>query len=127
MKPKQLYFGECSFWIQLRNLPLECLSVEVGQKLMKVFGDVQEVAIAQLSGNQGRCLRVKVELDITRPLPRGKRASTADWDSLWIPFQYEKLPILCHYCGLIGHDDNVCVAKDRDLHAGLVRDNQYGA
>lgn len=123
MKMEDLYFGECPFWIQLRNVPLECLSVEVGRKLMKVFGDVQEVSIVQLNGNQGRCLRVKVELDITRPLPRGKHASTAEWNSFWIPFQYEKLPIQCHYCGLIGHDDRVCVAKDKDVQAGVMKDN----
>lgn len=127
MKPDQLFFGDCPFWIQVRNLPLECMSIEVGKKMFKAFGAVQEVALAQLSGNRGRCLRVKVELDITKPLPRGKRICSADWEPFWISFQYEKLPILCHYCGLIGHDDKVCVDKDKDLQAGCLRENQFGA
>lgn len=46
--------------------------MEVGKKMMMCFEDVQEAVIAQLSGNQGRCIRVKVEVDITKPLPRGK-------------------------------------------------------
>lgn len=102
VKPSEFDFSESPFWIQLRGLPLEYMSIVVGRKMMAMIGDVQEVHIAQLNGNQGRCIRVKVVVDITKALPRGKRANTMDGKPLWVSFRYEKLPIMCHYCGLVG-------------------------
>ncbi|KAH7864917.1 hypothetical protein Vadar_020800 [Vaccinium darrowii] len=65
------------------------MSMDVGRKMMAGFGEVEEVVMAQLSGNQGRCIRVKVELDITKPLPRAKKVYSADWKSVLVLFQYE--------------------------------------
>ncbi|KAG5525263.1 hypothetical protein RHGRI_031816 [Rhododendron griersonianum] len=73
LRPEQINFSYSPFWIQLRALPLEFMSIEVGRKMIVGFGEVQEVMMAQLHGNQGRCIRVRVELDITKPIPRGKR------------------------------------------------------
>ncbi|KAF7140800.1 hypothetical protein RHSIM_Rhsim06G0055700 [Rhododendron simsii] len=126
IKIDQINFSYCPFWIQLRALPLEFMSVEVGRKMMVGFGDVLEVVMAQLSGNQGRCIRVKVELDITKPLPRGKHVRTADWNPIWVSFRYEKFPYLCHYCGLVGHDDKACMLKYNESKAGIMKVNQYG-
>ncbi|KAE9466937.1 hypothetical protein C3L33_01156, partial [Rhododendron williamsianum] len=126
VKPDQINFSYSPFWIQLRALPLEFMSVEVGRKMMVGFGDVLEVVMAQLSGNQGRCIRVKVELDITKPIPRGKNVRTADWQPIWVSFRYEKFPHLCHYCGLVGHDDKACMLKYNESKAGIMKVNQYG-
>ncbi|KAH7845606.1 hypothetical protein Vadar_004013 [Vaccinium darrowii] len=127
VKPSRIYFSDSPFWIQLRGLPLEYMSVEVGRKMMIGFGDVQEVEVAQLSGKQGRCVQVKVELDITKALPRGKKAMMLNWEPFWVSFRYEKLPIFCHYCGVVGHDDKVCMEKYNDSKGGQVKENQYGA
>ncbi|KAH7855337.1 hypothetical protein Vadar_023843 [Vaccinium darrowii] len=90
------------------------------------LGEVEEVVMAQLSGNQGRCIHVKVELDITKPLPRAKKIYTADWKPILVPFRYEKLPLLCYYYGVVGHDDRACMMKYNDTKAGCVKENQYG-
>ncbi|KAF7143851.1 hypothetical protein RHSIM_Rhsim05G0174100 [Rhododendron simsii] len=126
VKPEQINFSYSSFWIQLRALPLEFMSVEVGKKMMVGFGEVLEVMLGQLHGNQGRCIRVKVELDITKPIPRGKRVCTAEWKPIWVPFRYEKFPLLCHYCGIVGHDDKACLLKYNEAKAGILKENQYG-
>ncbi|KAH7838942.1 hypothetical protein Vadar_032999 [Vaccinium darrowii] len=103
------------------------MSVQVGRSLMKAFGVVQEVMVAQLNGNQGRCICVKVEFDVTKALPRGKRVMSAGWEPFWAPFRYEKLPTLCYYCGIVGHDDKACVLKYKDSKSAVIKDNQYGA
>ncbi|KAE9467037.1 hypothetical protein C3L33_01055, partial [Rhododendron williamsianum] len=126
LRPEQINFSYSPFWIQLRALPLEFMSIEVGRKMMVGFGEVQEVMMAQLHGNQGRCIRVKVELDITKPIPRGKRVCTADWKPIWVSFRYEKFPLLCHYCGIVGHDDKACMLKYNEAKAGILKENQYG-
>ncbi|KAH7836080.1 hypothetical protein Vadar_032512 [Vaccinium darrowii] len=126
LAPNEISFTFSPFWIQLRALPLEFMSVDVGKRMMAGFGDVEEANIAQLSGNQGRCIRVKVELNINKPLPRGKKVYTADWKPIWVPFRYEKRPILCHYCGVVGHDDRACMIKNQEAKDGIVKEDQYG-
>ncbi|KAG5550632.1 hypothetical protein RHGRI_015544 [Rhododendron griersonianum] len=93
IKPEEINFSYSPFWIQLRALPLEFMSVEVGKKMMVGFGEVLEVMMAQLHGNQGRCIRVKVELDITKPIPRGKRVCTADWKPIWVRVWLRASPV----------------------------------
>ncbi|KAH7850130.1 hypothetical protein Vadar_028349 [Vaccinium darrowii] len=124
--PDEINFSYSPFWIQLRALPLEFMSTDVGRRMKAGFRDIEDANIAQLSGNQGRCVRVKVELDIRKPIPRGKKVYTADWKPIWLPFRYEKLPILCHYCGVVGHDDCACVVKHNEVKSGIVKETQYG-
>ena len=31
-----------------------------------------------------------------------------DGKQYWVDFKYERLPIFCHYCGILGHDLNHC-------------------
>ncbi|KAK1647908.1 hypothetical protein QYE76_065713 [Lolium multiflorum] len=61
----------------------------------------------------GRCwgsfLRVRVELDVDKPLRRGvtifsQRRNATDWFDV----QYENLPHFCFSCGLIGHSSVEC-------------------
>ncbi|MFQ6662825.1 hypothetical protein Gotur_030547 [Gossypium turneri] len=47
--------------------------------------------------------RLRVNLDVQRPLRRGIFVSTAYVSKVWIPFKYENLPIFCFGCGRIGH------------------------
>ena len=58
----------------------------------------------------GRFLRIKVKLDITKPLRRGVVVYVRDEDDkpLWCPVEYKFLPNFYYTCGLIGHVDKVC-------------------
>lgn len=49
-------------------------------------------------------MRVRVRIDISRPLRRGVKIILNDaLGGSWIPVQYERLPNFCFYCGIIGH------------------------
>lgn len=50
----------------------------------------------------GAFLRVRILLDITKPLVRG-RLLKVQGRSVWIAFQYEKIPKFCFQCGVIRH------------------------
>jgi hypothetical protein len=59
----------------------------------------------------GRYLRVKVKLDITKPLMRGVTVFVGENEDkpLWCSVEYEfLLPDFCYICGLIGHVDKPC-------------------
>ncbi|KAF7151453.1 hypothetical protein RHSIM_Rhsim02G0183300 [Rhododendron simsii] len=67
-------------------------------------------------------LRVRVEVKITKPLPKGfwfRRAPDSIGD-LWISYKYEKLCDFCYACGRLGHDSKSCkfVSREEGLTSG---------
>ena len=55
-------------------------------------------------------LRVRVILDISKPLSRGRKITLDDGSVGWVSFKYERLPNICSWCECITHGD-----KDYDL------------
>jgi hypothetical protein len=58
----------------------------------------------------GEHLRVKIQIDISKPLSRG-RILKIQGDPVWIAFQYERLPKFCFHCGVIRHGPSGCLTK----------------
>lgn len=75
----------------------------------------------------GNFMRARVEVDITKPLCKGKKISWDQSGESWAAFMYKRLPNTCYWCGLLSHDD-----KDCDLwlsNRGLLRieEQQFGS
>jgi len=47
-----------------------------------------------------------VALPISKPLRHGGFIADSEGGRTWLHFKYERLPIFCHFCGLLGHDFN---------------------
>ncbi|KAH7855056.1 hypothetical protein Vadar_020715 [Vaccinium darrowii] len=117
MVVSELNFTACPFWVQIHGLPVEKLS----RKNAEIIGNQAD--------SDGLCLsrgflRVRVEINIEQPLPkgfwlRGRADSTRD---RWIAFKYEKLPDFCYACGRIGHDNRGC----RFVSSAEGEDSGYG-
>jgi hypothetical protein len=58
----------------------------------------------------GRSLRIRVVIDLFKPLDRG-RALELSGVSCWVPFKYEKLSSFCYRCGRIFHYPKGCPNK----------------
>lgn len=52
-------------------------------------------------------MRVRVAVDVTKPLCRG-RVMTWDGREGWVLFMYERLSKICYWCGRLSHDDKEC-------------------
>lgn len=60
------------FWVQLHKLPLATMNEKVGEQFAASIGHVIRVE-AELDGRAwGRCLRVRVAVDLHKTLLRGK-------------------------------------------------------
>jgi hypothetical protein len=108
--PVQMDFSSSLFWIQVHDMPLICMNREVGYKIGASIGVVEEVDVTGEGVGWGRCLRIRVEVDITKPLERG-RVLDLNGKPIWVSFRYEKLPYFCHFCGRIVHDKESCDGK----------------
>ena len=53
-------------------------------------------------------MRVRVTIDISQPLCRGKVVLLDSGKEMWVPFKYERLPSLCFWCGCLTHHDRDC-------------------
>jgi hypothetical protein len=79
----------------------------VGEKIGESMGKLEDVDVAGDGAGWGRCLRIRVNIDVKKPLDRG-RALNLCGKSSWVTFKYEKLPLFCFNCGCIVHDDQGC-------------------
>lgn len=59
-----------------------------------------EVDVAEKGVQWSKCLRVRVKVDVTKKLLRGKKITIKGDDGRWVYFKYERLPNFCYYCGL---------------------------
>ena len=53
-------------------------------------------------------MRVRVNVDVTNPLSRGRMVSFGQSTEKWVFFKYERLPNLCYWCDCLNHDDRDC-------------------
>jgi hypothetical protein len=86
--PSNLNFDRVSFWIRMLELPLACMGRQVGLRLGSSVGTVDEIDTDKEGIGWGEFLRVKISLDISKPLLRGRKLKY-EGESYWIVFQYE--------------------------------------
>ena len=58
--------------------------------------------------DEGSFIRVRVVIDISRPLCRGRLIALDDGKEHWVLFKYERLTNLCYWCGCTTHIDRDC-------------------
>ncbi|KAE9444865.1 hypothetical protein C3L33_23237, partial [Rhododendron williamsianum] len=103
------------------------LQREVGLKLGAKIGFVDYVAIPATGSKEGRYVRVRVHLNVLSPLKRGCMVKLGSCPAFWVEFRYERLPTLCHYCGLVGHELLDCESRFFDIEENTLQTAQYGA
>ena len=92
------------------QLPLACMGRDMGYKLGSTVGVVEEVDTNEEGFEWGKFLRVRIRINITKPLARGRMLRLKE-RSYWIPFQYEKIPKFCYHCEIIWHGVEGCKKK----------------
>jgi len=123
--PVQMNFSKSPFWIQVHDIPLICMNREVRYKIGGTIGRVEEVDVIGEGLGWGRCLRIRVYLDITKPLERG-RALSLNGKMVWVNFIYEKLPHFCFNYGRIFHNQSLCSESMRSKQTAESSPKQWG-
>ena len=101
------YITPC--WVRVMKLPIGLMNKATGVAIGENLGTFLEVDAEEDELAIGHFLRVKILLDIRKPLQRGVTMElNAKGDKLWCPVVYEFLPNFCYLCGLLGHIDKSC-------------------
>ena len=122
---QNLQFKSTSFWVQIHNLPFSYLSKEVAISIGESLG---AVVVPKDSSKMrgGNFMRVRVMVDITKALCRGRRVSWGSDSDGWVSFKYERLPNICYWCGQLSHDDKDCTLWLQSNGTLAVEDRQFG-
>lgn len=72
-KLAEIQLNEVPFWVQIHGLEFQLLTRYTGEVLGSKIGKVMEIDCEDNSTAWGKCLRVRVMVDITKPLTRGSK------------------------------------------------------
>ena len=103
-----LNYSHASFWVQLHNLLEKSLMCEMGELIGKSIGVVVKVADPEDDGAGGEFLRVRVTLDISKPLPHCSKLKSEGRQLGCVGIKYEHLPNFCYWRGYLTHGEREC-------------------
>ncbi|KAL4282238.1 hypothetical protein GQ457_03G016760 [Hibiscus cannabinus] len=101
-------FLHMCIWVRIHNIPLSLMTTALARVLGASIGKVIMTDTRLVDGNMGEFMRVCVLIDTSKPLRRCVVLSRPDTKASMCPLQYERLPLFCHECGLIGHSVLAC-------------------
>uniref|UniRef100_A0A803PRM8 DUF4283 domain-containing protein n=1 Tax=Cannabis sativa TaxID=3483 RepID=A0A803PRM8_CANSA len=106
--PNQLRYSP--FRIQVHSIPFGQKSLKLAKLIGDEVGDFLEVDKITLFKVSELFLRVRVLIDISKPITRG---IMVDFKSIhrekWLTFKYENLPNICFHCGMFDHTLTKCI------------------
>ena len=125
MPVQELSFDKANFWVQIHNLPFSLMTVEAAVNLGESLGVVAKPKdIAEMRG--GNFMRVRVAVDVTKPLCRGRMITWDHGIEGWMPFMYERLPNIYYWCSHLSHDDKECEVWLSSKGKLAEEEQQYG-
>ncbi len=103
-----LPFSHTSFWVQIHNLPVRRRTEDSAAAIGRTLGQVERVADQNDERGGENCMRVRVRMDITTPLCRGRMIRMDEGKKGWVAFRYERLSNFCYWCGHLDHAQKDC-------------------
>ncbi|TXG51202.1 hypothetical protein EZV62_023726 [Acer yangbiense] len=104
----QLCFNSVEMWVQIHDVPIICMNRRLAKWMAEQIGRVVDIP-TESRDCWGKFLKVKVQIDITKPLKRWLRLRMEQSPAIvMVSLKYERLPEFCYVCGRIGHASKDC-------------------
>lgn len=120
--PTKVDLVEMDFWIQIHDLLVGYMSESVGKQLGNFFGTFPEYDSNNNSSIWREFMRLKVRIDVRRPLKWKKKICKKDKSEVRVHCKYGRLGDFCFICGLLSHTGWFCKKKLDDKGASSARD-----
>jgi sporulation protein YlmC with PRC-barrel domain len=102
------FFNGMHVWAQIHGISELYRKTEVVDDLARRIGKVKEVQMNPKPFFEGNYVRIRVRLEIAKPLMRFVSLSVTGIGRKRFAVKYEKIPYYCKQCGLLGHDHEEC-------------------
>ena len=117
-QPDHVTINQSPFWVRIENLPFNYRSDEIIRALVGNMGEILELEEDVVG--IGRYRRVRVLMDVTKPICRFRRLKDRNGKEFQVDFAYERLPFFCFACGIMGHSERDChVVSEEDKQEGM--------
>ncbi|PPR89919.1 hypothetical protein GOBAR_AA30768 [Gossypium barbadense] len=101
-------FNHMPFWVRIYNIRLERRNQQVGINLGGAIGELLAIDWRDRDGCWIEYIRVRVKLDISKPLRQVIYIVGIDEDEIMCATKYERLPTFCYTCSCRGHHTKKC-------------------
>lgn len=108
--PLRVLLISTPFWVQIHDVPIGLFFENLAIQLDNFIGFFLEYDGSNMGKENPNFMRVRVQVDIRRPLKRKKQVMCC-WRCSYVKFKYECLSLFCFYCERLGHSDSFCEAK----------------
>ena len=108
MMADNVWFDSVALRVQIWGTLFDLVSPKIAEIVGSRLGSVVEVEKKQKFEGQSYFMRVKVAILIAKPIWRRAFLAGSDDKSHWVTFKYERLPLFCHFYGLLDHDLKHC-------------------
>ncbi|KAK3013668.1 hypothetical protein RJ639_008539 [Escallonia herrerae] len=97
------------FWVRVYGLPPNRMTSNNAVTIGKQIGGLVQIERSR-NGNirESGFMRLRVEIELEKPLPKGFALKREGKEDTWIQFRYERLPDFCFRCGFLGHVRKWC-------------------
>jgi hypothetical protein len=120
--PEKIPFNGLYIWAQIHGIPELYRKTNVLDDLARKIGKTKEVQMNPKLYFEGNYVRLRVLIDVGKPLMRFVSLMIEGEGRKRLPVKYEKIPFFCKHCGLLGHDHEECGDG-----AWEAKDLQYGS
>ncbi|KAL8507662.1 hypothetical protein ACS0TY_018268 [Phlomoides rotata] len=114
-QPSAIVFSSVSIWVRMYDLLMSARSEKNVRSSENHCGEIIEIDPYTMDG-VGRSIRIKIQMDITKPIRSGILIANREGKPARIPLKYERLPSFCFFYGLIGHMKRECNLWKRTIN-----------
>lgn len=102
-------------WIQIHHLPMKLCGGDILETVASQLDRVLKVDFHSPNRSRAKFSRVYVELDLSQPLQQGTQVKYGEF-SVFVLVLYEKLPVFCFRCAMVGYGDTLCPTRSNPCH-----------
>ncbi|KAL0322092.1 UNVERIFIED_CONTAM: hypothetical protein Scaly_2505600 [Sesamum calycinum] len=124
--PKMIDLSSCDFHIHIHSLPMEKMNQEVASFIGNKLGIFKEVELDRNGEIWGSSVRIRVSIDVSKPLKRALKLRIVLGDENLVTFTYERLQNFCYLCGCLGHLSHQCEIQLQEGFSDLGDKTPYG-
>lgn len=97
-----------NYWIQVHDLPCGFMTERIAEHIGNSLGIFVQNDPNNFGGNWRSYMRIRVAIDINRPLRKKLKLRQNGGEWAWVVFKYERLYTFCYFCGRVGHSEKFC-------------------
>lgn len=106
--PRCVALNNIDLWVQIHDLQLGFMSERIITEVGNHIGTFLSSCPNNFRGIWREYMRVRVAINIEKPLKRRMKVCKAGNEWIWITYKYENLPIFFFICGIMGHLEKFC-------------------